>query len=259
MRAFATFLLAPVVGLLLEGCLPSVTLPNDRLPDLIALGEGKPLEVEAEGERVLVTPEMSPQVEVDDGAWGKSIVAVESMRLEDGVLHLPGPFFGLGEKEVAVAEIRSLRLQWDPPERRPQVGVGMTLLGPAGLGGISFHWLPVRWVGLEFGSLTDPRSGILNWIGGRLRPVAIGPVLPFVGVFGHASLWGTDIFDPDSPPARAVFTYGGRLGVDLALSRHFLLLLEVDFARTSRPSEALFPGEGREWIPMGGVTAIYLL
>lgn len=259
MRSLGAYLLVSAACLILGGCLPSVTLPKERLPEVIALGEGEPLEVEAEGERVVITSEMSPQVTIDHGSLVQTIAPVEKMRLDDGNLRLPGPLFGLGEKVVPADDVRSLRLQWDPPERRPQFGAGLTLLGPAGLGGVSLHWLPARWVGLEVGMLTDVRNGTLGWVGGRLMPVAIGPVRPFVGAFGHASLWGWDAFDPDSPRATEVVSYGGRLGVDVAFSRRFHLLVEANLVRPSSSADALFPGEGREWMPTGGLAAVFML
>lgn len=154
---------------------------------------------------------------------------------------------------VPLADIEQLRLKGshlDPPGWRPVWGIGGAIGGPA-IAGVVGQVLPTRGFGLEYGLLPGGRSSILSFAG-RIRPIALGRVRPFLGAFytAYASC-------SDSSGCEGNSAGGFRVGADVEVEAHWLLSGEIDGVAPRGPEHQFIAGLRGRVIPWGGVACSY--
>lgn len=262
-------------------CAHTVRIPTERLPEVLAIAEGRTVVLEDDGRTYTVGPEQEPRLVLERDfdcdfferlatpadCVNPTVLDLDEVRAEGAQLHyevLRGGSLGLlnATREPVVVpygSIRSLALRFDDPDKRAHGGIGVSVLGPARFVGFQAQWIAVEWLAIDGGLSFAPDLGAFVWAGMRLRPVAFGSLRPFVGAFvNHASLQ-TGAEDAGEVAIERELTLGPRLGADLSLSRHVLLTIEADLLYRDEPRvDWLGSGTSAHWITSSGVAVSYL-
>lgn len=259
-----------------------VSVPPERLSDVMRLRDGESVIIEEDGRAVVVHPSDEPRLMVERAPqcsiWGRAFdqdrcqllkVPLDHARVEGDELHLDayeGSFWWAARENAAMTlraeDVHAITLQYTPPDR-VRFGMGLVVLGPSRFAGYQFLLLPAPWLGLEAGLAGVPDAGAWVWSGLRVRPVEWGIARPFVGAFLNygASGAGRDPALSDDVPGLFYreLAYGPRLGVDLALGRWIMLTLEADALRVEDAGGNARSELAGKWSATGGVaiSAIY--
>lgn len=263
------FLAAALTGI---GCVYhpyKLHLRPEQLHEIEPLQRDEAIELEAEKEQVSIAPEDDPSLRFerkltcslfdrlsDPKRCGRPpLVSVYDVEIlaESITVHGPWP---LPNEEIPFSDLERVEIVWDPPERRPLFGFSLYLLGPTRFPfSLGAQWYPLPWLAVEGGvSFPIPHLGGSAWTGLRLRPIAIGPLRPFVGAFANAAAYGVPEDWPEEV-SNADHSAGPRAGLELQLSRRLILMAEVDyFAYRSNPAVGLVSEMDRERFLSGGVS-----
>lgn len=157
---------------------------------------------------------------------------------------------------MALSEVKEASLElkgYVPRSWRPRFGLGFSIVGPSGIAGLNFQYLPGNWLALEVTTL--PAADVLAVsAGARIRPWALGPVRPFVGGFIH---YGA-AFEVTGGEPISLTGAGARTGLDIELGgRRGLLTLEFDLVHLLA-GESFYGGLQDSPIPWGGATISYM-
>ncbi len=262
------------MALLASGCTHTVPIAPERLPEVLSIADGASIELE-DGERTYVVgpgdaPRLLVEREADCVFLGAAFdpqrcartvsVAIADVRADDDALRFYAtfgpPIVGLFvDDEIVVPRerVRGLALQFDDPQRRPQAGIGISVLGPSRLVGLQGQWLPVHWLGLDGGLAGAPELGGFVWMGARWRPLELGLFRPFLGA---AVSYGA--LEQEDGVAERELAIGPRLGTDLDLGRQVVLTLEADLYYRPEPRLDWLDSSTSAWLPTGGASVSYL-
>lgn len=268
-------------GLLGGACKHTVSFSNERLPEVLAIAEGKSIQLEEEGTIYEVGPNDDPELRVERAVDCNALqsmlepnrcnamlfLQIAEVRLDDAGLHfvekrgpLISPEYVPGT--LTQEEIRSLALRFDAKRDEPVGGLGFAFFGPARFVSAQGLWLPAAWLGIDGGAGGAPGLGGFLWAGTRIRPLKVGPARPFVGAFANFAalqVAGDWIGGDDETEIENELTVGPRFGTDLQLSRHILLTLEVDLLYRGEPKlDWLGSGTTAQWLTTGGAAVGYL-
>lgn len=252
----------------LASCGRTVPFPKERLPDVMRLAEGQPIEIRDGDRTYTVQTEDDPFLVIEReercglllalGCTNQWATPIARASFRDGKLRALAPggllLFGEGPQvELGLDEIRSLGLRFDRPDERLEFGVGLTAWGPSRLASAQFTWLPFEALALEVGAGGAADAAFFVWAGTKVRPFALGPVRPFVG--GFVNKGG---FNASAERIVSEATAGIRLGPDIELARHWLLTLEADYIfRLSDVDGAVWGESGTSFLT-GGAAITYL-
>lgn len=263
-----TTLVAILVVLGASGCRHSVPVDRSRLLEVGRYHETGSVTVNDAGKEVAFDRGNAPNLrlrlkrscsfwQILNNRCDKLVLsALDDVRVVDGRLLLRvKTSVLLGTKRdvrVDIAEVESAALEvkgYTPRSFSPRFGLGFSVLGPSGIVGLGFQYLPSQWLALELTAL--PAADVLALSAGmRIRPWALGPVRPFIGAFGH---YGA-AFEVATGDSVSLAVVGPRAGLDIELGRgRGLLTLEFDLPRLVHGDS--FYGDLRgPFIPWGGAT-----
>jgi hypothetical protein len=157
-----------------------------------------------------------------------------------------------GEDNAAVRSIGG-----DPRKSKPAWSVGGMAAGASGSAAVMVYVRPQHWLAMEVGALPLLALGVPilgGYAGIRLRPIALGAVVPFTGWFVN----GIAIPHGDTSSGRTDYDGAGpRLGVEYEIRRaHVMMSVEADLVHPLHPETDYFGLRGK-WLPWGGVGASY--
>lgn len=258
-----------------SGCMYRVPVAPERLQDVMRLGDGESVVLESDGEEIVVRPDDDPSLWIERAprcsVWGTAFdqanclplhVPLDHARLEGEELHLDayeGSVWKGGREYEAMTlraeDVHSIALQYDPPDR-VHFGVSLVVLGPSRLGGFQFQVLPAQWLALEVGLIGVADAAAYVWSGLRVRPVEWGSSRPFVGAFVNMGASSgprdTSVADEMAVLNYREVSYGPRLGLDIDVTRWFLLTLEVDGLRVEDAGGDAVSTLAGKWSATGG-------
>jgi len=258
-----------------SGCMYRVPVSPERLQDVMRLGDGESVVLESDGEEIVVRPDDDPSLWVErappcsilgeafaQDRCGPLKVPIGHARLEGDELHLDAyegsVWRGARAFEamtLRAEDVHSLALEYDPPDR-VHFGVSLVVLGPSRLGGFQFQVLPAQWLALEVGLFGVADAAAYVWSGLRVRPVEWGSSRPFLGAFVNMGVSSgprdTSVADEIAWLHYREVSYGPRLGLDIDVTRWFLLTLEVDGIRVEDAGGDVRSQLAGTWSATGG-------
>ncbi len=159
-------------------------------------------------------------------------------------------------QEITRAELRygsdTLDPEWDP-----WGAAGVMVFGPSGFAGFHFHLFPHPALALDTTFFAAPGFGAAASLGLRFRPVAFGPMRPFIGASTSNYITaGQTVEDGDIESFSALVT-AVRTGLDIEFAdRRGLLGLELDLQYNLADQRVGFFSP-KAWTPFGGAYVAY--
>jgi len=256
-------LVSLIVTFYASACRHTISIPVSQVPKLVERYQTKPLVLRDGGDELHITAKHSPTLQLvlesecppdpicRNSWWGGHVrVPLKRVRRDGNRLVIVSHSGRLADtvtidtKAITKASLSVRHLVpkgWDPTW-----GIGVSIAGPSGIGGLTLQHLPVGWLAIEGGAFLA--VGIASaWSGFRLRGPRVSLLRPFVGGFALG------VSASHAPERSKTAAFGSRLGLDMVFPG-FLVTVEAN-AMSTRDA----PTKTRRWRPWGGVTLSWVM